>query len=569
MGRTLSRALACMAAALAALPIHAATISVTSNGDTVAVDGGVTLREAIFSINLGANVNADVVAVGAYGTADTIRFAIGSGVQTIALTSALPGIGKPVVIDGTTQPGFAGAPIIVLDGVGLGGTPVGLNVFAGGPCMIRGLVVQRFAGGGIFVDSTSGGTTIAGNYVGIDVTGTVARANGASGITLSGAAGCTVGGTTAADRNVVSGNLGAGLSVVSGSANVVVRGNYIGTNAAGTAAVPNGAEGVAVTSTGATIGGTIGVTPSGACTGACNVISGNRSAGIGVNSSGAVIVGNRIGTAADGVSPLGNGTGGGASFDDGIYLAGAGGHRVGGTTAAEANVIANNNFEGVYVIAGTGNAILGNSIYGNGVSGGLGISLSGSTSPTANDACDADGGANNRQNFPILASAVLSAGNVTIAGTLNSTASTIFRVEFYSNIACNASGNGEGRTFLGFATVTTDGACNASFSGLSFAVPPGQTVITATATDPLNNTSEFSACLTASAGPTPTPTPTPTATATPTVIPTPTPTPLPTPSPTPAGGPGSSAVPALSNSSLAFFGLLLVGAALWLLRRAT
>lgn len=82
-----------------------ATITVTSTGDTVAVDGGVTLREAITSINNGANVNTDVVAVGSYGTNDTIAFAIvGGGVQTINITgSPLPNLTRTVTIDGTTQ----------------------------------------------------------------------------------------------------------------------------------------------------------------------------------------------------------------------------------------------------------------------------------------------------------------------------------------------------------------------------------------------------------------------------------------------------------------------------------
>src|SRR6266851_7327692 len=89
------------AAALVAADASAATITVTGTGDTVAVDGAVTLREAITSINNAANVNADVVAVGPYGTNDQIVFNIpGTGLHTIAPTSNLPNITKPVVIDG-------------------------------------------------------------------------------------------------------------------------------------------------------------------------------------------------------------------------------------------------------------------------------------------------------------------------------------------------------------------------------------------------------------------------------------------------------------------------------------
>ena len=100
--------LSCLLALAAMQPaVEAATITVTDTGDTIAVDGLVTLREAITSANNNADVNADVVAVGAYGT-DTINFNIaGTGVHTIAPFPALPTITDPVIIDGYTQPGSA------------------------------------------------------------------------------------------------------------------------------------------------------------------------------------------------------------------------------------------------------------------------------------------------------------------------------------------------------------------------------------------------------------------------------------------------------------------------------
>src|SRR5262249_20312355 len=87
-----------------------ATITVTTAADTLAVDGSVSLREAIQSINQGGNANADVNAAGAYGSNDTIRFAIpGTGPQTIHVGTtglgALPAITRPVLIDGYTQQG--------------------------------------------------------------------------------------------------------------------------------------------------------------------------------------------------------------------------------------------------------------------------------------------------------------------------------------------------------------------------------------------------------------------------------------------------------------------------------
>ena len=106
----------------------------------------------------------------------------------------------------------------------------------------------------------------------------------------------------------------------------------------------------------------------------------------------------------------------------------------------------------------TGNAILGNSIFAN---TGLGIDLT-NNGVTANDAGDGDTGANNLQNFPVLTSAeMVSSTQVTIVGTINSTANSQFRIEFFSNTAQDGTGHGEGQTYLGFVNVTTDGSGNA------------------------------------------------------------------------------------------------------------
>ena len=124
---------------------------------------------------------------------------------------------------------------------------------------------------------------------------------------------------------------------------------------------------------------------------------------------------------------------------------------------------------------------------------GLGIDL-GNDGPTLNDTGDTDIGANNLQNFPVITSAVSGGGTTTVQGPLNSKPLTEFRLEFFSNTACDPSGHGEGETFIGFTDVTTDGSGNASFMvTFPIAVPAGQ-LITATATDPNGNTSEFSEC---------------------------------------------------------------------------
>ena len=130
-------------------------------------------------------------------------------------------------------------------------------------------------------------------------------------------------------------------------------------------------------------------------------------------------------------------------------------------------------------------AILGNSISGN--AGPRGIDLGGD-GVTANDAGDADEGPNNRQNFPVL-----TGGGGGVQGTLNSFPNATFRIEFFGNTACDASGNGEGETFLGTTTSPPTPTGNAAIP--LFAAAAGQ-FVTATATDPSNNTSEFSACVT-------------------------------------------------------------------------
>jgi hypothetical protein len=179
---------------------------------------------------------------------------------------------------------------------------------------------------------------------------------------------------------------------------------------------------------------------------------------------------------------------------------------IGGLAPGAGNVIANT-IGGPGVLLGVDEGgvgvvqtpILGNRIFSNAA---LGIDLAPGNAQgvTPNDAGDADVGPNGLQNFPLI-TAVISAGNATISGTLNSLASRSFRIEFFANTSCDPSGFGEGETFIGTTTVTTDGSGNASFGPLVLAVPPGQAVITATATDnATSNTSEFSQCAAPGAG---------------------------------------------------------------------
>ena len=457
-----------------AVQAAATTYTVNSTND---VDDGTcdathcSLREAI---NI-ANTNT--------GT-DTIAFNIpGAGPHTIQLALVLPKITEPVIIDGYTQPGASlntnGAGLgsnavlkIELDGTNAGATGTGLNLLAGN-CTVRGLVINRFLNGGIVVGE-NGGNDIEGNFIGTDVTGTAPAAN-SIGVAID-TDNNTIGGTLAGARNVISGNNFDGVVIFQGATGNVVHGNLIGTDASGTADLGN-RIGVRVDGTGNTVGGTVA--------GARNVISDNDTSGVEIRTGNAV-QGNFIGTDAAGTNPLGNAVHG--VFVPAITF----GNAIGGTSSDAGNVIAFNGADGVFVEAGTGNAILSNSIFSN---AGLGIDLS-PNGVSPNDAGDTDSGANSLQNFAVLNAATITAfGSITISGTLNSSSSADFRVEFFSNSVCDPSGYGEGETYLGFVTSTTDGSGDAAFTeSISASVSPSHS-ITATATDTQGNTSEFSACV--------------------------------------------------------------------------
>ncbi|MEA2438453.1 MAG: hypothetical protein QOF65_3009 [Thermoleophilaceae bacterium] len=328
--------------------------------------------------------------------------------------------------------------------------------------------------------------TIQGNKIGTNLAGTAAIPNGNSGIQLQGVHDVTIGGAAANARNVISGNTGAGIGSDT-VANNTIKGNFIGTTADGTAALPNQNGGIALA------GGDTNVI-GGAAAGEPNVVSGNNAFGIkllppeGSTNDNNQVLGNLIGTKADGSGALGN-------DGPGVIVA-SGVHNVIGRPS-EGNTIANNTGAGVAVQLGPtfdpthhdGNSIRGNSIDSN---GGLGIDIA-PDGINANDAGDPDTGPNGLQNFPAITSATPSASTV-IAGTLNSKASTAYTIDFYEVPACDASGNGEGRTWLGSTQATTDASGNASWSQTVSTTVPTNHFVTATATDPDGSTSEFSAC---------------------------------------------------------------------------
>jgi hypothetical protein len=403
---------------------------------------------------------------------------------------------------------------------------------------------------GIYIQEGSTGNTVYGNLIGTKKNGTEALGN-RSGIEISGNNN-TVGAATPEARNIISGNNFYGLELTGGASNNVVSGNYIGTDATGAAPLGNTVDGliIAYASSGNQIGG------NGSAYG--NVISGNGRYGLwmsglpGSSPTNNKVQGNRIGTNAAGDAPLPNDHGlvilygsenliGGIAAEGNIISGNAGngislasdttiqntvrGNFIGTNSSAAnlgnalhgvwisggasnnvigfagfgnspRNVIAFNGQDGVSVTSGgtssVGNSILGNSIHSN---GGLGIDLA-NNGITANDTGDADNGANTLQNFPILTRFQHDSATSTTywSATLNSTPNIQFNIQIFYSPTCDASGNGEGRTFFMEFPATTSANGNASLViSTSADIPVGQ-YATATATDPSGNTSEFSPC---------------------------------------------------------------------------
>lgn len=271
--------------------------AVTGTGDNGGVDpapfaGTGTIRQALVD----ANANTGL---------DTIIFAIASGAPTISPQAALPAINDAVVLDGTTQPGYVDTPIIELDGSLAGVGANGLTL-QGSDCAIRGLVINRFDGSGILVTGPAANrNVIAGNYIGTDAAGTAARGNGGDGIRVEGiATGNTIGGTTEAARNIISGNGRWGVFLTgAGVTGNLVAGNYIGTDVSSNSALSNGIAGEfggGILVLGAPNNMIGGVVPR-----AGNVISGNANQNVGIAADGIRLQGNLIGTNKAGTATVG------------------------------------------------------------------------------------------------------------------------------------------------------------------------------------------------------------------------------------------------------------------------
>ena len=341
----------------------------------------------------------------------------------------------------------------------------------------------------------------------------------------------TIGGTTPAARNIISGNgFNPGVALTAAAYSNIIEGNYIGTDITGTMPLPDDI-GVYVgvdsnvpneASAGAnTIGGIV--------PGAGNLISGNRLDGIQmlgdtiVNANGVIagdeVLGNMIGTDVTGGNPLGNGrngiqvlalAGGAVTYSSFIgNLAGTAGNVIAfnrangvlinvgnaaGNAALNNHVIGNsiysNQGAGVMVASGTQNEISRNSIYSN---GNLGIAL-GTGGANINTPCSSNpssGGPNNLLNAPVLTSSGgtgttyitatatdslgdtsqfsnaigVSGGTVSVAGTYTGVPNTTLTIEFFTSPVPDPSGYGQGQTYIGSQTVSTNASCAATISG--------------------------------------------------------------------------------------------------------
>ena len=432
--------------AIAALPLFADTLTVTQTVDS----GPGSLRQALTDAD--ANPGPDTVVFNIPVSDPGFNAAV--GVWTIQPQTALPELTDDgTTIDGGTQAVFIGAdtnplgPEIELDGSSVGAEN-GLAIASSGNT-VHGLVINRFAAFGINIyNSLATYNTVTGCYIGTDPTGTIAQGNGFSGIILyNGAADCTIGGATATHRNVVSGNGWSGVEIQAWDTdNNVVIGNHIGVNATGNAALGNDREGVNIWS------GAAGNRIGGANPGESNVISANQWAGVSLGGAGTdlnVLHGNLIGTDATGTVLLGNG-------HSGIQISGAS-NIIGGSGGNEGNLISGNGSDGVAVggASGIGNTIRRNSITAN---SGIGIR-------------NLDGG-NGELSPPVI----ISIGTAGVSGT----APPDSTVEIFSDE------EDEGRVF--------EGSVSAGAAGdFLWAGTPAGPWVTATATDAIGNTSQFSA----------------------------------------------------------------------------
>jgi predicted outer membrane repeat protein len=437
--------------------------------------GAGSLRQAILDANASPNLASGP---------DKIHFKIsGAGIKTIAPNSTLPAVTDPVVIDGYTQPGASANTqisgtdavlLIQLTGSNVPGA-VALNLTTGSNgSLVRGLVINNGFGIGIWVNGSANATVLQGNYIGTDASGTTAAPNGSFGLYQAGI-------------------------LVDGASNTRIGGT-------------DPAE--------------------------RNVIAGNNGDGIALWNSGAigtVIQGNYIGVGADGTTALPNGGSGGSFGTEGggitirNFISGT---EIGGTVPGAGNIISNNSPYGIIDYSGTNTSIQGNTITNQ---AGIGVFLGGTSHAIGDNTIASNGGAgvvidngnskirrnriyanvgpdidlggdgvtfnhigvipgpNNYQNYPVLDLATSDGVATRILGRLDSEPDQDYTIDVFANETCHPTFFGGGKDYLGSFNVTTDASGYASFDQTLPAGAIEPHGITTTATGE-NGTSEFSYC---------------------------------------------------------------------------
>lgn len=338
------------------MPVQAATFTVTNANDA----GAGSLRDAINQAN------------GAAG-ADTIAFNIGGADRTLDLVASLPTVTGPTTIDGATQPGYANAPLVEINGANVAGTGDHGLILTGGNSTVRALCINRFSQSAIQL-STAGGNTVSGCRLGTNLAGTAALPNN-FGIFVLNASNNIIGAAGAAGRNVISGNTSDGIFLLnSGATGNFIGNNYIGTNAAGTADLGNGGDGIQIQSG---TNNTVGRLVAGGVVQA-NLISGNGGDGIValLGANGTSIVGNLIGTNAAGTADLGN-------DGDGVEINGSANAQI------TSNQLSGNGVNGLFLFGGStsGATVTGNII---------GLDTAGAVLGNTQDGIEINGAASNR-----------------------------------------------------------------------------------------------------------------------------------------------------------------------------
>jgi parallel beta-helix repeat protein len=286
------------------------TFTVTDPGDAPT---GNTLRAAIIATYLP-------------GGPTTIDFDLaGPGPYIIQPTSALPIITSSVTIDGTSQPGYAGTPLVMIDGTKDLNADSGLLLQAMG-IVVKGLDIGNFLGGGITIIGL-GRDQVSSCVIGLSVDGKSTAPNGMAGVLINAGFPSTIGGVTSGIGNTISGNSSYGIQVYPNSSGTLIEGNTIGRYPSGAIGAGNGSDGILISQSFANIIG--------------NTIDGSKGqAGLMIaDSSGSLIQGNLVG----------NDTGGSGNANLGICLNGTSNATIGGTTRSAVNIVSGNGANGIHI----------------------------------------------------------------------------------------------------------------------------------------------------------------------------------------------------------------------------